>query len=168
MQTSELPKVLVLQQPEMKHSVCTLLHVLPRATVVALNLQDNCFQLLEPHQQVHLVGRLTPLFMETYVPLRLRAERLLEMQQLPSTRHLERLLRTVKVLNRQPNCQQFRSQQQDLVEQPQETLQLVCIPHQERQLDLVFQDSRQLMTKTQYQALLLGTGVFRPLLVEMK
>jgi hypothetical protein len=106
--------------------------------------------------------------METCVPPRLRVEQPLETRQLPSTRHLERLLRTAKVLNRQPNCQQFRSQQQDLVEQPQETLQLVCTPHQERQLDLVFQASRQLMTKTQYQALLLGTGVFRPLLVEMK
>jgi hypothetical protein len=62
----------------------------------------------------------------------------------------------------------FLFRQLELVEQPQGTLQLVCTPHQERQLDLVFQASRQLMTKTQYLVLRLDTGVFKPLLVEMK
>jgi hypothetical protein len=96
----ELDTALVPQPLEMKHSVCTPLHVLPRETVAALNLQDNCFRLLEPHQQVRLVGQLTPLFMGTYVLPRLRAEQRLEMQQLPSTRHLEQLLRKDRVLSR--------------------------------------------------------------------
>jgi hypothetical protein len=45
---------------------------------------------------------------------------------------------------------------------------LDCTSHLEPQLELVYPENLQLMTKTQYQELRLDTGVFKPLLVEMK
>jgi hypothetical protein len=58
--------------------------------------------------------------------------------------------------------------QQALVGQLLVTKQLVCTLLREQQPALVCPEDLQLTTKTQYQELRLDTGVFKPLLVEMK
>jgi hypothetical protein len=74
----------------------------------------------------------------------------------------------VKVRSQQQKKEAFLLLQPELVEQQLVTKRLVYTLRREPQVEPVYLGNLQPMTKTQYQELRLDTGVFRPLLVEMK
>jgi hypothetical protein len=156
------------QQQETKQLDC--IHIFEMLMVLeqAVHL-SQVFTAISVRQQ-HLVG--LQLEMKQQV-CTLHREMQVEMElvqnhQLNCYQFSEQLLQTAKAHNQQQKVEAFLFQQLGLVAQLLATKQLDCTPHLEPQLELVYPEDLQLMTKTQYQALQLDTGGFRPLLVEMK